>query len=339
MNLKLSLFMGLLSWGVASCSPDTPNAFLIPSLTEEKVVQENTQVFDPQVDILFVVDNSGSMSTHQRNLSTNVNKFTSTFIRSSVLDYNIGVVTTDMDGRSWGGNKECCGKLVGSVRIVNKNTLNGDQVLAANLAVGINGSSWEKSFDPVAAALSVPLLTGHNAGFYRQASSLVVIFLTDAEDQSDNTDAAGLYRFLVNLKGGNADKVLAYGVLVPSNNTMDCDRDQSRDTPDRIEDFLSMVVNNKNNIMNICDPDYGTRLANMAKDIVDKVGNIIYLDRPPDIKSIRVTYGTADLPMDYEKGWSFDPKKNAILLGGKINWSSQPSGSGVKVFYSAATLD
>jgi hypothetical protein len=343
MNCKYILGLGVVSLGilflgVVSCSPENPKAYIKPVVPEEKVIQDNTEVFDPKVDILFVVDDSGSMASHQRNLATNVAKFTSTFTKSSVLDYNIGIVTTDMTGSSWGSRKVCCGKMVGSTRIVNKNTPNADQTLARNLIVGTDGSASEASFDPVVAALSAPLLTGWNNGFYRPDASLVIIFLTDAEDQSDNVDAAGLYRFLLNLKHGNASKLLSYGVLVPTNDTLDCNRDDGYSSPRRIESFLAMVPNNKNNIMNICDPDYGTRLASMAKDIVDKVGNIIYLSRAPDFLSIRVSYGNIELPQDYHKGWSFDPKKNAIMLGDKIDWSSQPSGSRIKVFYNAATF-
>lgn len=339
MNFKYFVGLVFLSLGVASCSPETPKAYLPPVAPEEKVIQDNTQVFDPKVDIIFVVDNSGSMSTHQNNLSRNVAKFTSTFTKSSVLDYNIGIVTTDMQGNSWGARKPCCGQLVGAIRVVNKNIPNSDRILADNFLVGTDGSATEASFDPVVAALSFPNLTGWNNGFYRQDASLVVIFLTDAEDQSDRTTSQGLYDFLLNLKGGNASKILSYGVIVPTGDTSRCERDEYSRTPVKIEHFLSLVQNNKNNIMNICDPDYGTRLADMAKDIVSKVGNIIYLDRAPDLSSIRVTYGSAELPEDYENGWSFDPKRNAIILGSKINWSSQPSGSRVKVFYNAVKFD
>lgn len=328
----------MLSMMAASCSPEAEKAYLTPIAPEEKVVQDNTQVFDPKVDILFVVDNSGSMATHQRNLSANVAKFTQTFTKSSVLDYNIGIVTTDMMGGGWGTRKPCCGQLVGTTRVVNKNTPGAEATLANNFLVGTDGSASEASFDPVVSALSQPNLTGWNTGFYRADASLVVIFLTDAEDQSDNVSPQSLYNFLLNLKQGDVTKLLAFGVIVPSNNTVRCDRDDGR-TPQRIETFLGMMPNNKNNIMNICDPDYGTRLANMAKDIVDKVGNIIYLDRAPALESIHVYYGNAELPENYETGWSFDPKRNAIILGSKINWGSQPSGSRVKVSYTAAKFD
>jgi len=327
-----------LAMTVSSCSPEAPKAYLTPVAPEEKVVQDNTQVFDPKVDILFVVDNSGSMAVHQRNLSNNVVKFTQTFTRSSVLDYNIGIVTTDMDGNGWGARKPCCGQLVGSTRVVNKNTPGAEATLASNFLVGTDGSATEASFEPVVSALSQPNLVGWNSGFYRPDASLVVIFLTDAEDQSRAVSAQSLYNFLLNLKRGDASKLLGFGVIVPTNNTSRCDRDDGS-TPTKIEAFLGMMPNNKNNIMNICDPDYGTRLAMMAKDIVDKVGNIIYLDRAPALNSIHVYYGNSELPENYENGWSFDPKRNAIILGSKINWGSQPSGSRVKVSYTAASFN
>jgi hypothetical protein len=323
------LLIGLVI-GTASCSPESLKAYIKP-VTE--VVLDNTQAFDPRVDILFVVDNSGSMGDHQQNLADNMAKFTSTFTKSSVLDYNIGIVTTDMR------HGECCGELVGSTRIVNKNTPGGDQILASNFLVGTNGDGIEASFDPIVAALSPPTVTAWNVGFLRQEASLVVIFITDAEDQSKRTDATGLYKFLLGLKQGDANKVLAYGVLVPTKSTINCRRDENNTTPLRIEKFLSMVSNHRNNVMNLCDPDYGTRLANMAKDIIDKVGNIIYLSRAPDFNSIRVSYGNFDLPQDYHKGWSFDPKKNAIILGDEIDWISQPTGSRIKVFYNPAKFD
>lgn len=339
MNLSLKKMMiafGISVLALAACSPEAERQTAKGINNQDKIEEDNnTQIFDPTVDILFVIDNSGSMQTHQRNLANNVSLFTSTFTKGSVLDYNIGVVSTDMDGP--GG--DCCGKLVGGIRVVTKATPNADQVLAGNILLGINGSGYEKVFDPVMAALSAPLVTGWNNGFYRQNANLAVIFITDAEDQS-RSDASSFYNFLVNLKGGNKDKVLGYGVIIPKADTFNCMRDAYED-PDKIEEFLKMVKNAKagTNVMNLCAPDYGKQLADLAKDIVEEVGNTIYLNRVPDVSTIRVTFGAVDLPQDASKGWSFDPAKNAIILGSKIDWTVQPSGSRVKVYYSAANIE
>src|SRR5262245_7250429 len=48
-------------------------------------------------DILFVVDNSGSMADDQENLARNLDKFIDVIAGSSGGDYQIAVTTTDLD--------------------------------------------------------------------------------------------------------------------------------------------------------------------------------------------------------------------------------------------------
>lgn len=324
---------------VMACSPAASKQYLVPYIPPNRVVDANAEVFDPKADILFVVDNSGSMDAHQRNLANNISLFTKVFLQNSILDYNIGVVSSDTSGL----RQPCCGRLVGSVRVVNKMTPNADTILANNLKLGTGGDGYEKAFDPVYMALGQDLRNTWNAGFLRDDATLIVIFITDAEDQSERVDAKGLHDFLLELKNGDSRKVLGFGAVVPSGVTT-CPRDPSNNggpapEPKRIEEFLSMTDPNRTNILNLCATDYGTRLAQFATDIVNQVSSVVYLSRAPVMSSIRVTYGSADLPMDAETGWSFDPSVNAIRLGPKIDWSSQPNGSRVKVFYDAARFD
>lgn len=311
----------------AACSPESEKVYLKPVKKNEVVTEKPDAVyFDPTVDILFVVDNSPSMGEHQANLASNISLFTSRFSKNSILDYHIGVVTTDMEGWRAGGT------LVGNPRVIEKSIPNGDSLLAKNLLVGTSGSSVEQSFEPVIQALSPAMQAGVNRGFYRSSAAFVVIFITDAEDQS-RSSAQDLYQFLLKLKGQSARKILSYGVIVPSN-VDNCERDENT-KPVRIENFLGMVYNGGQgqNEFSLCDPDFGSRLAGMAKDIVDLVGRIIYLNRVPDVDSIRVTYGNMELPRDAGKGWMFDPKKNAIVLGDQVDWASQPFGSRVMIDY------
>ena len=57
------------------------------------------------------------------------------------------------------------------------------------------------------------------------------------------------------------------------------------------------------------------------------------------MEKLNQQYGNMILPPDPEKGWLFDPKNNAIILGDKINWNSQPFGSRVSVNYEAAQYE
>ncbi|MFP5520658.1 MAG: vWA domain-containing protein [Bdellovibrionia bacterium] len=326
------LTSALLAMSMVSCSPDVPKLKPRPEVRNDKVTADTgTFVFTPEVDILFVVDSSGSMSTHQDNLANNIDIFVRNFTNSIQIDYNVGVVTTDMSSSRYGG------RLQGAFKFITPRTPNGLSEMAANLVVGTNGSWEEMSFDPAAAALSQPLVDTWNLGFYRQSAHLAVIFITDAEDQSRMYDPQAFYNFLVNLKGFK-EKVLGYGVIVPSSAGMSCERDENV-RPARIESFLGMTINAGKNVMSLCDPDFGTRLSDISKDISKYVGGVIYLNRAPIIETIEVRYGTQIIPNGYGKGWVFDPRKNAIILGDEIEWLPQPLGTKIQVNFSAAQFE
>lgn len=323
--------LALLTVGsMISCSPATPKLIPMPEVINEKVSADSDNIdFTPKVDILFVVDNSGSMGTHQANLANNLSKFVQTFTAGMQIDYNVGVVSTDMS------DYRHSGRLQGNVRYVNKSTPNGIATMAGNIMTGTNGDWQEKSFDPVIAALSNPLIGSYNSGFYRQDAHIAVVFITDAEDQSNATPTE-LYEFLKVLKG-TKDRVLAYGVIVPSN-AKGCSRDDV-DLPKKIESFLAMPINAGKNLMSLCDSNFGTKLADLSKDIARYVGAVIYLNRPPVLSTLRVVFGTQVIMPGIKTGWTFDAAKNAIILGEGIVWSQQPAGTRVKVYFDAAQYE
>jgi hypothetical protein len=314
---------------LSSCS--NPSSIMkLPDQPGQKISDSGVEVFDPSVDILFVIDNSGSMGGHQANLSANVSRFIANFTQRSALNFHIGVVSTDMDGY-FAGKSQCCGNLIGSPNFVDKSTPNFNQVLQQNMILGTNGSSEEHSFDPVYAALTLPNLTGSNDGFYRPGAHLAVVIMTDAEDQS-HISVNDFYNFLVGLKN-RADRVSVYGVIVPSNDTTDCPRDEEGVTPQRIEALLGKVANAGANEMNICAPDFGDKLAAMGDDLLKRVASVVYLNRRPAPGTIHVTFGTQIIPADPVIGWTYDSFVNAIRLGDKIQWTIQPQGTQVKVTY------
>lgn len=317
-----------------SCAKSSSKNYLPSFVPKNKITDLNTESFDPKADILFIVDNSGSMGSHQSNLANNISLFTQVFLTKSVLNYNIAVISTDDDG--WAEPSR--GRFAGAVRVVSKTTPNADMVLSNNLRLGTSGSYKEKIFDPLHSALSEPLISGHNAGFLREDAALIVIIITDAEDQSDvNIYPQDTYDFMLKLKKGNKRKIMGYGAIVPTGVT-GCARDEWTD-PKRLETFLGLFKPDKSNVLSLCANDYGARLATFADEIVDQVGSTIYLSRAPVPSSIRVTYGDMELPMHPDYGWAYNPETNAIHLGAEIDWASQPDGSKVEVNYNAAHFD
>lgn len=340
MNFKTqALSLALACAVVLGCAKES--AKLVPAsvLPKEDFSEKPTDftAFNPKVDILFVIDSSGSMSTAQNNLRRNAHLFASEIAKMSILDFHIGVTTTDMWGCRPLGIGSNCGQLSGYPIFVDRNTPNMVAQLADRMIVGTNGSATEVMFTPTVAALSPPLETGVNAGFYRQDAFFAVIFITDADDQS-TMQGRDLYNFLVTKKA-NADKVLGYGVFRTLAQKDICRA--AEDVYGKLEGFLELVVNggkSQPNILSFCAEDYGTKLAEFARDIVKRSAGKVKLSRVPNVKTIKVNYGTQEIPNDLMKGWVYEPSTNSILLAEGIDWDISQQGAGLVIDFEVIDL-
>ncbi len=172
-----------------------------------------------QTDILFVVDDSGSMAVEQTNIASNFSAFIQQLSSSPVRnDFQIGITTTSVDRNSaasppgqvtffaTGPNQNLpypAGALVrvdattgmqittgpGRILPASSPTLVNDFV--QNVHVGTLGSGKEQPLRAARYALSEPLLSGANAGFLRPGARLAVVFVTDDDDCSDPGDGSG----------------------------------------------------------------------------------------------------------------------------------------------------
>ncbi len=130
---------------------------------------------NPAVDVLLVVDDSGSMGDDQEVLASNFGAFISRF-RSENVDFHLGVVTTDMEAPNRSG------RLVAP--FLTPVTPNLEQAFRSMVLLGSNGSSDERGLDAAHGALSDPLASGPNQGFLRPKTDLAVVVLTDETDHS-----------------------------------------------------------------------------------------------------------------------------------------------------------
>jgi len=323
---------------VGACSPAAPKLAPKPYEVVEQVAAKGDSVdTGGKVDILFVVDRSGSMSTHQQNLADNIDLFLAELSKINI-DYQAGVISSDGDfyseyGKLW-GNRE---------RIVKSSMKNAADLIRKNILVGINGDASEVFFDPIMKALSPAMLAspgGYNAGFIRPDAYLAVIFITDAEDQSAPNAVNQIGPFLDNLKSSH-ERVLSYGIIIPSRlgNNPNCSRDDMWDTPRRLESFLDSTINAQtvNNVMELCDPDFGTKLAGFSKDLVRYLRGVILLKQLPIESTIKVTYNGMPIKQGFKDGWTYSRTKNAIILGDEIALDPNfvGDGTGLQVDFTA----
>lgn len=309
-----------------------PKPPYVPKEIEESYILK----FEPKVDIVFVVDDSGSMSSHQRTLADNLNLFTSAMEKNEFLDYHIGVMSTSAQ-TSYSSSNVVPGLLQGQPQFVTRTTDHGLTLLERNIvALGTRGSATEMVFEPLRAGL-LANREQINPGFLRSDAFLVIIFVTDAEDQSEGITGFKVYNDLLRLKAGDENKILGYSVLAnPKFFGDSCRQDDSRDDPVLIEHFMSYFTNAYDskvssgigpattngsgsggsggtitNIFSLCDPMYGEKLANIGEDIRYRVSRSIPLPRLPVRGTIRLKYGSQFVD---PKWWKYDPTSQSVLL-------------------------
>ncbi len=122
------------------------------------------QNFYDSVDVLWVLDNSGSMSDSINRVKDNYDTFINQFVTEE-LDFHMGVITTDMSTATDQG------KLRGSPTYTSSDMSESEIIDTfmdtVNLILDRTGDGSEKGFDATEAALTEPLVSGHNAGFFR----------------------------------------------------------------------------------------------------------------------------------------------------------------------------
>lgn len=162
-----------------------------------------------ELDLLFVIDNSGSMAQEHAALETRFPELISALAESlgTLPDLHIGVVSSDMgtgavdtgDARCNGSDRgrmhgASCPALSGASFLTDVVGPNGDRLrnytgalgdaFACAADLGVDGCGFEQHLASMKAALS----PGINPGFLRESASLGVIFLADEDDCSAEDD-------------------------------------------------------------------------------------------------------------------------------------------------------
>jgi hypothetical protein len=155
-----------------------------------------------KMDIIFVVDDSGSMGEEQSNLATNFPQFVNaidayTTKSGSKLDWRIAVTTTGRDlnytvdalgvtlpQNEKGDNGAFRNKCGPTKRWVEKADTDASSTFSCRAEVGTSGPSIEMPLYSLKLALNDRMADGTNAGFLRPDALLAVVILTDEDDCS-----------------------------------------------------------------------------------------------------------------------------------------------------------
>ncbi|MCA9553849.1 MAG: choice-of-anchor D domain-containing protein [Myxococcales bacterium] len=309
-----------------------PVPVAVPLSGEGRVNPTVTDVFSqlptPQADVLFVVDNSCSMSEEQSNLGSNLTSFLA-FAQSQGIDYQIAVTTTDVTSS---GEQ---GRFVerGGTRIITPQTANASQVFRTNVTLGTNGSGTERGLEAAYLALSDPLINTWNAGFLRQDAALAVIFVSDETDQS--TRAVSFYEnFLRNIKGFQNSAMFSASSVVGITNPRCTSVNGDADYAPR---YISIANNTGGVVESICAANWGQTLANIGLNSFGLRRQFTLSSRPVPV-TIAVTVNGNAIPNTTAGGqvnWTYDSATNSVSFSAG---SVPPAGSTISVTYAVACL-
>ena len=158
--------------------PGVPNP---PELGVDRKTDTIVQTTRQKVDVLWVIDNSCSMSEEQSSLVANFQHFINYFIDSD-LDWHIGVTSTDLDFDGPGTNGVL--NQVDQIKFLDRDTLNPVEIFNRMALMGITGSGTEQGLGATFSAIAEHGGDGYNKGFYRDDATLSVIVISDEEDHT-----------------------------------------------------------------------------------------------------------------------------------------------------------
>ncbi len=270
--MKKLLFL-LLAGFLLSCSEDSEK-FCIDG-TCYNVLSRGNSYRPAAVDILFVIDNSGSMVGEQHQLADSFQKFASV-LEQRFQDYHIAIVTTGMQS---GGCPACGGAIEMScikdengrfqdTRGINLGTIDDPvfefdpadpscRVVSANnkdcfydqstgkgtVLVGVNGCGYERGLAALKTALSENLLSDWNKDFLRDDALLAVVVISDEEDCGEVGDVSeGLAGI-----GGNICYFASKGVGPEAETSFLDDPNQKPYQLTPVEEYRDFLMELKNN--------------------------------------------------------------------------------------------
>ena len=244
----------------------------------------------PVLDVLWVIDNSGSMNQFQTSLSTNISSFMTAFAQTGA-DYNMGVITTDR----W---------MIST--ILTPLTPNVEQELGNLVIQGTYGSGMEKGIEMSHRALSNPTSAGPGSAFWREDATLVVIYVSDEQDWS-NPGWSHYTSFFDTLKPPG--QFVPYGVIsdVPGGCQYTTFNGHVRSLQPGLG-YWDLIDHYGGSWYSICATDWGVQLQDLAGEVTGR--RMFGLDEPdPIVTTIDVTVNGQSTSM-----WEYDEASNSVIF-------------------------
>jgi len=259
------------------------------------------------VDILWVIDDSGSMADNQDALSRNFNSFITQFLDKKI-DFKMAITTTD-------GTSTRNGKMIGdSSKLTSASAIGNRNAFINNfmkwVKVGTSGSGIEQGLKTASS-----FLDRYGASYLRDDAYLAIVFLSDEEDQSGKaiTNYLSQYQAAKRSKG----MVKAYSIVTQNL--------QSTKQWETLGVRYNAVSKATGGTMSDISEDFSSTLKDIGGSIVNLVDRFALAESPYQDK-ISVFVNSIKM----ESGWSFDINSHSL----KFNANAIPvEGAKIEIRY------
>lgn len=310
-----------------ACGKDAPTFSLAP---DRNIFKQNPTAISNKIDILWVMDNSGSMATPQSNVANNFNAFINNFVTKN-FDFKMAVTTTDAYKAAFGSPasvakfRDGSGSTHSGYFVLDKNTPNLVNNFMINITQGTSGSGDERAFSSFKSALNSSL----NAGFLRPDSFLAIIIVSDEDDFSWSNSAylyedyndprlhtVQSYVDYLDTLTGTTGALRRYNVSTISVLDAAC---LAVSDPDANIGIRYMDIADKTNGVkaSICSSNFAASL-DAIQNRISELSTQFFLTRVPNPATIRVFINDISVPNDGTNGWTYNSTANSIVFHGSF---------------------
>ncbi len=186
--MEVYLLWGWAVLGMVACLPEVEVDRIEPNAPEAGDPIHTDRFWEPEEqsnaqDLLFVVDNSCSMSEEQVRLA-GIGAALFDMLAEELVDFHVGVTTTDVDDPIEAGKLRRINVDGEVYRYIDGDTPHPAAVFSGMVVAGIYGAFDERGRAAAYQLLEINRDQPRNAGFYREDAALHIIFVSDEDDQS-----------------------------------------------------------------------------------------------------------------------------------------------------------
>ena len=280
-----------------------------PILNDRKEIFTQNSFKEGDVDILWMIDNSGSMANKQKRLSESLGIFIDKFLNKNI---NFKMAITTSDGRTAHNGKMIgdANKLTSSyLKLVGKTEFMS--YFQSIVKVGTSGSGTEQGLKT-----SSTFFDRYATSFLRHDANLAVVEISDEEDQSETSVSVYLNKLFA-LKA-NIGMIKIYSVVtkvLPDDHTLG----------DSIGNRYIEATNITGGISSEIKNDFSTTLLDIGSSILTLIDSYALAEAPYN-NAISVYVNKREV----KTGWTYDPISHSV----KFSAGSVPAeGATIEINY------